>query len=325
MTSIDHHLGASSGRYFGEGFKRVQHELTNLRVGAGEIAADATLTYPGDWSRKSTGSLRPHLSSIDGLVIAGELADAYLAHTFGLDLEQRRRAWLRAFEMRVAAPTEELSRFAVRAQHRSCVPASSARCDFISSFACFIGTIRVTCAIEHDIARGGAGEGRYATADALLGDSARRHYGDGYKRRTQRIEDVATRGDSIRATVAVEDPLGDVDDGLGGAYAPSVSMVDCLLSMAQLAQVLAYDLDGVRRATSNTFWMRRLSFRAATPVHPLGAPRDAALGVPRSKLLTVGGGPWRALDLSGNLGEFETHGSVAHALPATSTALSAAA
>jgi len=324
---IDRHLGPASGRYFGEGFKRVDHALTGLRVAGRTIAAEATLSYPDDWSRKSSGTLRPHLSSVDGLVIAGELADAWLTHTFGLSLDQRRRAWLRAFEMRVAAPTEELASFGVVASHDDCVPALGARCDFVSTFRCHIGTIRVTCAVEHDIAHRGAGEGRYATADELLGDAARRHYGDAYKRRTQRIDRVAVsrRDETLRATVAVDDPLGDVDDGLGGAYAPSLSMVDSLLSMAQLAQALAYKLDGVERAKSNTFWMRRLSFQAGTPVHPLAERHAATLGAPRSRLLTVGGVAWRALDLSGRLGEFETRGSIAHALPETSTALSAAA
>jgi len=324
-ASIDHHLGPARGRYFGEGFKRVDHALTDLRIGGGSVAARATLTYPADWSRKSSGSLRPHLSSIDGLVIAVELADAYLTHAFGLDLSQRRRAWLRAFEMRVTAPTEELASFGVRAQHAGCAPSRSGRCDHVSSFICHVGTIRVTCAIEHDIATGAGGEGRYATADELLGGAAGRHYGDAYKRRTQHIDDVATSGAAIRATVAVDDPRGAVDVGLGGAYGPSVSMVDCLLSMAQLAQVLAYDLDRIERAGSNTFWMRRLSFQTATPVHPLGDRHDAALAVHRGKLLTVGGEPWRALDLGGTLGSYETHGSIAHALPATSTALCAAA
>jgi hypothetical protein len=326
--SIDEHLGPASGRYFGEGFKRVDHALTELSLGQldgrGCVAATATLSYPGDWSRKSAGSLRPHLSSIDGLVIAVELADAYLTHSFGLDLARRRRAWVRSFEMRVAAPTEELESFPVSARHEGCTPVLGGYCDFVSTFACLVGTIRVTCEIEHEIATCDARAGRYATADELLGDALLRHYGDAYKRRTQDIAEVATSADdeTVRAAIGVRDPLATVDLGLGGAYQPAVSMVDCLLSMAQLAQVLAYSLDSVQRAESNTFWMRRLSFSADTPVHALGERFDAGLGVPRSKLLEVGGSRWRALDLGGHFGAISTNGSIAHALPAARTARS---
>src|SRR5918997_1151469 len=111
--SIDRYLAPAGERHFGDGFKRVTHEITDLVIGGidgrGTIQATATLGYPEDWSRKSTGSLRPHVSSIDGLLLVVELAEACLTHRYGLDREQRRRMWLRSLEMRAAAPQEELA------------------------------------------------------------------------------------------------------------------------------------------------------------------------------------------------------------------------
>jgi hypothetical protein len=331
-ASMDEFLGPASGRFFGEGFKRIEQALTGVRVvreqGRGMIIADAALTYPADWSRKSARTLRPHLSSIDGLVLAVELAEAYLTHRYGLGLDERRRMWLRSFEMRVASPQEDLAEFRVQAVDTGCAAIARSHCEYVSTFDCQIGTIRVTCAIEHDIASRNPFGGRYESCDDILGDARRRHYGDAYKRRTHDIADVAvTRAtESLTAGVTVGDsPDGGDDHGFAGAYQPSASMVDALLSMAQLSQVLAYTLDSVQRASSNTFWMRRLAFSAASPLLPLDARLDVSLGVSRGRLLSVGGGAWRALDLSGHFGEMSTTGSIAHALPDTSTASRAAA
>jgi len=330
--SIDQHLGPASGRFFGEGFKRVNHTISDLGIGSAEgrgtIRAKAALTYPGDWSKKSTGSLRPHVSSIDGLVLAVELAEAYLTHSYGLDLGQRRRMWLRSFEQRVAAPQEDLAQVGAQAVHTGCVSAAAgSRRDHVSTFSCVIGTMRVTCTIEHDIASETAAPGRYGSATEILGDASRRHYGDGYKRRKQHIADVvpAADGQLVEAAITVSDPQPSANDGFAGAYEPSVSMVDGLLSLAQLAQVLAYRIDGIEREASNTFWMRRLVMSSTAPVNPLDDRFDAALAVPRGRLLEMGSGFWRVLELSGHFGAMQVQSSVAHALPGNSTSLHAAA
>jgi len=330
--SIEHYLGPASGRFFGAGFRRITHRLAELEIdhldGHGRIRAQAGLSYPDDWSTKSTGSMRPHLSSIDGLVIAVQLAEAYLVHTYGLGLEQRRRMWLRAFDMRVASPQEDLARFAVQAIDGGCAGAApGSRCDYVSTFQCLVGTIRVACAIEHDIASQTRGGGIYGLSAEILGDAGRRHYGEGYRQRTHRIADVAsaTDGRRVRATIAVSDSQNGPDDGLAGAYGPSVSAVDCIVALAQLAQVLAYDIDGIEREASNTFWMRRLAMSSGTPLHPLDTCFDAVVDATSSRLLKIGPGFWRVLELSGHLGAIQAQSSAAHALPDAPSSLCAAA
>ena len=329
--SIDRYLGPASGRYFGEGFKRVTHEITDLVIGdvdgRGSIRGTATLGYPEDWSRKSTGSLRPHVSSIDGLLLTVELAEACLTHRYGLGGAQRRRMWLRSLEMRVASPQEDLTEFGVDGVQTGCAPAAAgSRCGHVSTFRCRIGTIAVTCAIEHDIAAPTRVTGRYGSSADVLGDPAGRYYGVGYKARTQRIADIvsAPGGEHVRAKITVEDPHAGCDDGFAGSYQPSVSMVDCVLSLAQLAQVVAYRVDGIDRTQSNTLWMRRMAFSSSTPVHPLDALTDATARVARSRQLKVGGACWRALDLSGDFGAIQARGSIAHALPRPTTEHAAA-
>jgi hypothetical protein len=298
------------------------------------IERDGLLANAAEVGRRLTDGVRgtghPLVRGVrgTGLLLAVELAEACLTHRYGLDREQRRRMWLRSLEMRAAAPQEELARFGVHAVQTACAPAAAgSRCGHVSTFRCRIGTITVTCAIEHDIASQAAAGGRYRSSTDILGDPSNRYYGVGYKARTQRIAHVvpAPDGEVVQATITVEDPHTGRDDGFGGSYQPAVSMVDCFLSLAQLAQVVAYRIDGVDRTQSNTLWMRRMAFSSSTPVHPLDGLTDATVNVARSRRLKVGGDCWRALDLGGDFGAIQARGSIAHALPHSSNTEHAAA
>jgi hypothetical protein len=329
IGSIDQHLGPAHGRFFGEGFKRVNHSLTNLVIQLtgdhGYISGTCGLTYPRDWTHKSSGRVRPHVSSIDGVVLAVELADAYLTHRYGLDLGERRRMWLRSFEMRATSPQEEVGRFAVLASHTGSLAVSGSLCAHVSTFQCRIGTMGLTCMIEHDIRSQTASDGSYSSSTEILGDSTDRYYGEGYQHRTQEITGVmpAADGQSVRATITVADELSRSDCGLAGHYQPAVSMIDCLLVLAQLAQVLAYRIDGIDREKSSTLWMRRLAMSSPTPLLPLDATVGAVVAVRRGRLLEVGQGFWRLLDLTGQFGVVKALGSIAHVLPYASTLLGA--
>jgi hypothetical protein len=310
-SSIDDHLGPSQGRFFGHGFKRVAHSVRGVEITRGAISATAGLAYPADWSRKSSGSLRPHLSSVDALVLAVQLAEAHLTHTRRLDVGQRRRTWLRSFDMRGGrVPQEDLAALPVQAIQLDTR-------NSVSTYSCLIGTLGVTCQIEHDAGRARATGGDYDNLDSLLGAAQGRYYGAGFRRRAQRIADVCVTpdGDAIAATVAVSDPDGALDDGLGGAYGPAPSMLDGLVCLAQLAQVLAYRLDGIERGQSHTLWMRRLAQSSPAPPRPATGPVTATLALQRSRVLAFGDGRWRTLDVAGELHGIHVRSSIAHQLP----------
>src|SRR5256885_3912120 len=111
-ATIEQALGERDTRYFGQGFQRVTHHLTDLAVRShqitGTVSATARVSYPADWSVKTTGPGGPHLSTVDALIIAGQLAEAYLTHGHRLDPAARARMWLRGFDMTAgpAAVTE---------------------------------------------------------------------------------------------------------------------------------------------------------------------------------------------------------------------------
>jgi hypothetical protein len=126
---------------------------------------------------------------------------------------------------------------------------------------------------------------------------------------------VTPDGDAITATVTVSDPDGALDDGLGGAHGPAPSMLDGLVCLAQLAQVLAYRLDGIERGQSHTLWMRRLAQSSPASPRPATGPVTATLALQRSRVLAFGDGLWRTLDVAGELHGIRARSSIAHQLP----------
>ena len=318
--SIDDHLGPRQGRFFGDGFKRIGHRVTEVemrrRDGHEYVSAKAGLAYPGDWSRKAAGPLRPHLSSVDALALAVQLAESFLIHRYGLDPEQRRAMWLRSFDMRSGTtPQEDLTRFDVRALRVSCAPAVVVRHGHVSKFVCLVGTLTLTCEIEHDVTRRPMVDGAYPNLTAILGPAERRYYGGGYRLRSQLIEDVRVHPAAVEGDVSLADPPEALDLGLGGAYQPTPSMIDALVSLAQLAQVMAYRLDGIARSESNTLWMRRLAQTAARPAAPSSGPFAGRVEPRRSRRVRLAGALWRTLDVDAELAGIQVRSSIAHQLP----------
>ncbi|MEV0277003.1 AvrD family protein [Streptomyces sp. NPDC050610] len=335
FDSLDACLGPRGSRFFGTGYKRVGQQLHHIEAdgltgpGAGADAR-ATLTYPADWSRKAAGrELRPHLSSIDALVLAASLAEIHLNGAHGLDDEQRRRTWLRTADIRAGSrPHEDLTDFAVSARLAHTGPAGPAdaagtgpNTPVSSVYDCRIGELKVRCDFVHEAGGAGPrGPARYETDEEALGAARTRHYGAGYKAHSHHADGVSVdlAEQQVRARQFVVPSVERLHEAHGAeaAYAPSVSLVDTLVCVAQLAQALLYAQDGVDRGRSNTLWMRRTVVGAHRPLRPMAGPIEAKAYVTRTRLLGLGDDTWRVADLavddfSGVYGRC----SIAHQLP----------
>ncbi|WKX70282.1 AvrD family protein [Streptomyces sp. XD-27] len=343
FDSLDACLGPHESRFFGAGYKRVGQYLRHIvadgsTAPGAQVNAWASLTYPRDWSRKSSArELRPHVSSIDVLVLAASLAEVHLNTGHGLTPEQQRRTWLRSVDIRASnRPHEDLTDFPVRARLLESGSEGEGTGLLRSTYDCRVGGLKARCAFVHEPgARTAAGGGDPvchvfdSVADAL-GPAQVRVYGEGYKthRQTARHVAVDLAGQRVRARQQLALHPADQDEragrgGLGArlgaeaAYAPSVSMVDALVSIAQLAQALLYAQDDLARGRSDTLWMRRMVIEADTPTRPADEPFDAAAYTTKNRLISLDGELWRATDLK--VDDFcGIHGwcSIAHRLPA---------
>lgn len=311
--SLDSCLGPGSTRFFGSGYKRVVQDLKDITTDGSDqpgalVTARGTLTYPQDWSRKSGArELRPHLSSIDALVLAVTLAEVHLGRAFGLSPAQQRRTWLRHADVRAgSSPHEDLADFAVEgrlladdvSESGGTTPGTTPTS---TTFGCRVGALRVRCTLVHERGDGAAGPATFADAAQALGPAGARHYGEGYKNRDQYAEHVHVDLDQQRIHgrhhIVTTRPDTEVH-GAEAAFGPSVSPVDALVGVAQLAQALLYAQDGLARGGTDTLWMRRFVIDTRTPVRPLGRDFATTVRTAGTRLLTMGGETWRTADLT---------------------------
>lgn len=316
LKTVDEYLGPGEKRFFAAGYRRVGHRFGAVEIEAtGEMRTEVSLEYPGNWSKRAAGDLRPHLSTIDAILLGAAMGEAYLIHALRPSADDRRRMWIRSMTIKAGRnPHEELAALPVRTTLVSSAGG-------VSLLRTLIGDMRVQCELVHGEGEG-AGEpvaapGRYASLTDLAGPPRPRYYGEAFKRRTQVI---TTDGLDIDALVAsatvdlVDQPPGAGDQGLAAAYRRAPTMVDCFAAALQLAQILLYQLDGLSRRDSNTLWMRSTELRCAGPA---GADDDVRLrtALTRPELLKLNGAAWRTARIEARLGAIDLHCAVAHQLP----------
>ncbi|AYC37727.1 AvrD family protein [Streptomyces griseorubiginosus] len=322
-------LGPAEHRFFGDGFRRVRQRLHDIRVVRGPHAAEAraraSVRYPPDWSAKSTkGTLVPHLSSIDTLLLGAQLAEILLVHAYDLDPGARSRMWLREVRLRAGGrPQEDLDHLAVHGVAR---PAESVpvvdglRATVVHTR---IGSMDVRSEVQHETGdgyRADSGEARHASAVDALGEPCRCYFVEQFRHRGLEFVDMAVdrAAREIDATVRITPAPGEghpFSTGLEAAYGPSASMIDAITVTGQLTQVLLYALDGLDRHDSDTLWLRRATLSTRLPLRALDRPFPARARIEDTHRLAMADDTWRACDLSYSFHGISGRFAVAHRLP----------
>lgn len=322
FKSIDDCLGNAKTRFLGSGYRRVDHRINDIRVNDGDefagARAVATVRYPADWSHKSDDvELRPHLSSIDAMILGLQLVEAYLTHAHGLDGPQRRRMWPRRITLKAGnSPQENLHRFGIDVERIAATVGTI--CQSSSRLRARLGTMKLDCDIEHDGIAHRDAAGSYQEISDLLGALEYQCLGAGSRSRRHVINDIDIDilGARANAAVLVENSGSrQFDTGMGAAYQPSLTVIDAFLVLAQLMQVLIYQTDDIDRAESNTLWLRKLDMEIAQPRQRSSGRHRAWTEINDGKILVLRGQPWRKADVTGGIGEITATMSVAHQLP----------
>lgn len=321
LASIDEFLGPREHRFFGEGYKRAQHRMSAIRIttgddGEGLVESRVSVAYPPDWSRKGGHDQRPHLSTVDVIVIGARLGEMYLAHARGLDAVRRSRSALRSVRVRAGTkPVENDLTDLVATARITESPGDLTT----TTVECAVETMRVRLEIWHEAGDPVREPGSYDSPEELLGDPSARLFGTGYQARRQLLENVEAEMNepAARASVRVlHDPaLPSLEEGLGVERRGSASAIDCFVVGLQLGQVLLYALDDVPRARSDTLWMRRTVLECDVPRPALGDPAPAVAVLENARLLGNGRGEvWRSADIVAEFHGIRMRCSVAHRL-----------
>ncbi|MEU6669329.1 AvrD family protein [Streptomyces sp. NPDC046727] len=315
---MDDVLGDRHTRFFGEGFKRVTYSLDDITVAPGtgatpgEVHATAGIHLPETWSRKGEALQRPHLSTLDGMLLAARLTGFYAAHTHRLAAD----AHFRVRDVRIKAgsqPDEEgLARFGVTARHRSTTASPDAPGLSLTTMDCTIGSMSLQVEAEHPAADDAVrAPGSYATAEELDGPWNSTAFGVSHHDRSQYLEDVVadvSAGTAHARLTLVDTPGRETTE----EYGPTA--IDLFVSALQLGQVLLYELDGLTRAESNTLWMRSTRFTPSTEAEAEPGGRFRVT-LDRTAQLPTSEGTWRTARLTAALGSTQLTCNVVHLLP----------
>jgi hypothetical protein len=100
-SKVDDALGDGRGRFFSNGFRNVQQDLYDIEITPSEgiLTAKADLSYKGSWSQKSGATCRPHLSSIDSILLTGQAAQILMYTQDGITRGESNNLWLRELEI----------------------------------------------------------------------------------------------------------------------------------------------------------------------------------------------------------------------------------
>lgn len=331
LNSVDDILGPREQRFFGKGFQKVNHLIKDIEIinnddGKGLVKAKATILYPSNWSKKSDDvELEPHVSTIDAFVLSVQLNEIYLINKFQLNEQQRKKMWIRRIVMKAGStPQEDLHEFLIHTKHISTKIASEILCGNISIFESQIGTIKVRCEIAHELEEENNNSTFFKSTDEVLGPGGNRYYGDGYKIPQQIINNVTidTQNLSVNALIKIENIENEnlIQEGIEAHYRPVFSMVDCIVTIAQMAQALIYKMDNIDRTKSNTLWMRKVIIESNSPYQPLD-DFIASTHILGSKLLDIKGSYWRTSDMVCECQGIQANYSIAHELPSCDTSI----
>ncbi|WP_104129679.1 AvrD family protein [Cryobacterium sp. N21] len=292
-NGFDDYLGASSGRYFGDGYRRVDHQLAQLEILTREdghlaVAGIGTAQYPRNWSTHADGSVRvPHLSTIDAVVLAVRLAETYLSNVEKLSDVQLAAAWLADIEIRAGAtPFIELGSIPV---HCFRISREGSGAGITSIFRTRIGGVSVSMNICHLAATARVGQAKSLEGPVAvpIGSGALTDlYKDTSHSSSLNFEPTSDH-EAITSRHVIHPYGGAESAGIEGRYWPGVTVIDCLVIASQMAQVLIFAASDVSRSTASNLWMRRARFSAIRTPHG-GGVSSSVLRIVKSRTFDRG-------------------------------------
>jgi len=219
LANIDEYLGPSEGRFFGSGYRKAEYELGPVRQCGDTFEGLASISYPSGWSQKKAGvDLRPHLSTVDTMILGAEYTELLLAASLGLSATQRRGASIWKVVIQAGTePEESLDSVAIAAQITKSKAVGDGWAETKSHVQ--VGRMRTRLVVSHEqgVEPFAAAEGDLHIAD-VLDPSSTRYWGSGFRFGRQSIGPVRADVDTLSASggLTIDTLPEPVALGLGG-------------------------------------------------------------------------------------------------------------
>lgn len=299
VPSVDIFLGPAQKRFFGHGYRRIRYQLdapADTSSPGTALQLRASIHCPAQWSTKADGDQRPHLSTIDALLLGQWATEIAAVTALGLAPAAIETWAIESVTIHAGkTPIEDLTDIAVTA-------IASGGDDQSSTSQITVGNMRLTFQLRQHVPHP---HGRAPQAGGEPGEL------------TNVAIDTVTH--SSRATLTSGTPVDLIPEsrlGRSHTLVGGPSLVDAFVATLQLGQVLLYELDHMSRADSNTLWMRQTTLTVDAPTSfSTNESHDVAVHLDRIQRLELGGAHWRTADVVGAVAGMTVRCAVAHQLP----------
>lgn len=314
FENIEDFLGDKNTRFFSNGYKRAIRKITNIALTKLGAEAICQVLVPGDWSMKGKTAQAVHLSSIDALLIALQLSEAYCVVRYQLSESQRKELVIKSFSMKAdEAPLEDLDDFRATTD---LIAINQHTLSFISNVGGMQIELKLILPILFD-------DTLFLTdikmkvekIENILDEPEVNFYGVRFSDATHDIKNVVVDLDksSVVSEISADFPERLAYQGMETMFHRGASPIDAMVIISQLIQCYLYLLDGISRANSSTLWMRSMTLERSDEINQDNL--SASIEVLRSEKILVDNIPWRCVYVRGHFDGMTIFYSVGHALP----------
>ncbi|MEH6948481.1 AvrD family protein [Bacillus sp. JJ634] len=324
-VNIDEILGDHCKRFFSFGYKHVKHRLADIKVNPSvqSASAVASIFYPADWSTKDEDTeLKPHLSTLDGLIISIHLNTLFIDSLYNLNEFQKSHIWIRKVRMKSGATALlDLENIRITTKLIKTEITTDSLCGHLTTFKTQIGNMSIEMVLDHYINEFSFDAKSFKDIGAAFEKVNTSYYGSYYRECNRDLMDLQldTENKQISAWIKINYPdQTDISNGISSIYYPFYTPIDTFVCASQQIQALFYLMDNIDRDKSNNLWMRQVDYESKQPIYrPSGFKQTVSLV--RTKVLGKENGQWRVGEFECKLDAFpdlfKLNVNIAHELP----------
>jgi hypothetical protein len=294
LDSPDHFLGPSQNRYFGEGYRKTKHQITNLQIRDKLLIAKLSVKWPPVWSQKKGQIISPHIGSLDFFIVSELLIERYIRIIDNIKDPCIEKMWISNFSCKAGNQAIE---------HRtipcSCIKLSQKEENntLAHLYKIRINNVCALLTVRQQICRKNNRKclsSCNGLATIILDKINKTHelnklsyYNSIYKKFDRSIRHIEIYKDEnrIKASVNLLN-LGksNVFGGIGKEYLPSITFCDLILVAGQLSQILLFNLEGIERDDAKNLWLRSID---CTSKNTIGNTASVEVLVCSSEILCI--------------------------------------
>ncbi|MGT2750538.1 AvrD family protein [Streptococcus orisasini] len=299
MIDVDTLLGDHRTRYFGDGHKKTSYSIGDLVNGR----AYGKITHEDLWSKKQNKEIQPHLSTLDGVILASLVAEKYLSqHEYSVE-----NFYLMNFEIKSGMkPIEDLEKVLINLKKAE---VNSNKAFFEVSVLDM--KVKVTFRLLY--------KSYEVTYDSMKSKNYLSNHLKDVKHNVYDVSFLETLDTADKCSIYCK--ANKISNqytsysGISSSYIENYSILELLIIFSQMAEMLAYHVDDIDRECSETLWMKNVSAELTDPI-----PSDeiALLGkITKSKSLDMKGKNWKIFEMSGTdtKNRIKISSKIAHQLP----------